>query len=112
MEQEVLLHIKNKFPVGEVTGEPKVDSTFLSVIFGTLLPRLSVTFRRRRVEELHQRAAVHRSFVSDTTERFYFSTAYAVRQSGLLRDESEATKLSDARLQVIDLPSMYDWRLR
>ncbi|MGC2094795.1 MAG: hypothetical protein WA648_17115, partial [Methylocella sp.] len=51
-------------------------------------------FIRRRVtknnakliaDELLQKAVLYRSFFSDKTQQFYFSNAYAVRDSGLLR---------------------------
>jgi GTPase SAR1 family protein len=111
-EQEVRFHIMNRFPTDQVETRGQSDLKFFRFLFN-MAGSLSVPLRKRRIEELHQRATVHRSFVSDTTERFYFSTAYAVRQSGLLRDGKPDTAiLPDARLQVIDLPSIDDSRFR
>jgi hypothetical protein len=79
-------------------------------------------FIRRRVtknnakliaDELLQKAVLYRSFFSDKTQQFYFSNAYAVRDSGLLRaGNKDFEDLSDASLQVVDLPSITEVRFR
>lgn len=111
-EMEVGYHLKERFPVDRAQNKALPNVKWLKVLFEMAAVQSSAG-RQNRVEELHHRAAVHRSFVSDATERFYFSTAYAVQQSGLLPDKiSEAADVPDARLQVIDLPSIEDPRFR
>jgi len=111
-EQEVRYHLRDMFPVERVGEKAQTNLGFFKLLLG-IAANLTIAGTKNRVLELHDRAAVHRSFVSDTTERFYFSTAYAVRQSGLLRDRTpEVADSSNVRLQVIDLPSIDDPRFR
>ena len=113
-EAEILLHIKDKFPSHKTGTQSQIDLKFFKVIFDTeMLPALSANDRKRQVEELHELAAMHRGFVSEPTERFYFSSAYAVQETGLIREgRNEKSKLTEARLQVMDLPSIGDRRFR
>ncbi len=77
-------------------------------------PRIITTKNAKdRIEELYQKAALHRSFVSDETEKFYFSNAYAVTEAKLLSVwKSDLPDLSNARLKVVDLPSIAEVRFR
>lgn len=110
-QQEILFHLKDRFPAVDLGSEESaLASTWLSRIIGAALPKSS-SEKKQRIEELQQSAALHRSFVSDTTERFYFSTAYGVQQSGLLSEMAEEPgNTTDARLHVVDLPSIDDRR--
>ncbi|MGB8899399.1 MAG: ATP-binding protein, partial [Methylocella sp.] len=64
-------------------------------------------------DELQQKAVLYRGFFSDKTQQFYFSNAYAVRDSKLLwAGKKDLVDLSDARLQVVDLPSITEVRFR
>lgn len=112
-EQEVLFHIRHRFPVPDVRSPAPAIDRISSRLLSLFRSDLTAAFSKRSIEELHQRATIHRSFVSDTAERFYFSAAYAVRQSGLLRDgNATAANLDDLRLHVVDLPSINDRRFR
>lgn len=62
---------------------------------------------------LYRQAVIHREYISEAIERFYFSNAFGIRFAGLLREEntSRTTQVHE-RLQVIDLPSISETRYR
>lgn len=65
------------------------------------------------VESLYYQAAVHRTFVSEEMEKFYFSNAYEIRDSELVRQSNRSLSAEPSqRLQVIDLPSIREVRFR
>jgi hypothetical protein len=73
--------------------------------------------RKRVIEEglelLYSHAAVHRQFINENIEKFYFSNAYSIRTAGLLRPTNISLATEDSpRLQVIDLPSVEEPRFR
>jgi GTPase SAR1 family protein len=65
------------------------------------------------VESLHREAAVHRSFVSEEMEKFYFSKATEIRDAQLVRQSNISLSTQDTpRLQIVDLPSIREFRFR
>jgi hypothetical protein len=117
-KSDVLLFLRDRFPIEEEDENANTESGSPYKILSVFIPTWSISLsnkklRRWRIEAIHQRAAVYRSFVFDEAERFYFSVAYAVRESGLLRSTlSENRNQNDAQLQVVDLPSITQQRFR
>jgi hypothetical protein len=109
-EKTIAAHIRDYFEAGGV--DLNLDWAALRERLFT--PRLIHEKNvKDRVEELHQKAALYRSFFSDATEKFYFSNAYAVQEAGLLSVwKKDLPDLSDARLRVVDLPSITEVRFR
>ena len=76
-------------------------------------PLLDRTARIAYVKNAYPRAAIHRSFVSEEAERFYFGTAFAVKQEGLISPGiHDSLNFNDVRLHVVDLPSVHDLQIR
>jgi Helicase HerA, central domain len=67
----------------------------------------------RAVGLLHRQVVIHREYISEAIERFYFSNAFGIRFEGLLREQNtlRSTQARE-RLQVIDLPSISEARYR
>jgi hypothetical protein len=65
------------------------------------------------VDLLCRQASIHRAFVSEPMEKFYFSNAFDIRASRLLR-RSNVSLVSEKvpRLQVVDIPSITESRFR
>jgi GTPase SAR1 family protein len=65
------------------------------------------------VGALYHQAAVHRSYVSKGIEKFYFSKAKEIQDSQLVRESNTSLSTQDTpRLQVVDLPSIREFRFR
>jgi DNA helicase HerA-like ATPase len=68
---------------------------------------------RERIDQLQRRIMVYRRFVLEPAERFYFSEAHAIKESGLLGSAMESIlEPGHDRLQVVDLPSIRNPRYR
>jgi hypothetical protein len=119
---ELISRLEEQFPA-DTGKEESGQSGFVAltgnyVALGRSIPALSASLLERAslvagAKGAYPRAAIHRSFVSEGAERFYFGTAFAVKEQDLIAPTlSSSFEPTDARLQVVDLPSVRDPQLR
>ncbi|MDQ6866744.1 MAG: ATP-binding protein [Thermoproteota archaeon] len=102
----------------KIKDEFKADSIDENLDLMTINDRLigrKVTKKNVKdvVEALQQKAVQYRGYFSYKIQQFYFSNAYAVKASNLLKaGPAGLGDSSEPRLQVVDLPSIGEVRFR
>jgi Helicase HerA, central domain len=111
-EREILLELKEEFR--EKVPASSISASDIAFTVLDILKRFTKSDSHIKMAQLREKAAVSRGFVSEDAERIYFSSAFAVKGSGILisGEKKDSADGSHPRIQVVDLPSISDPQYR